>query len=219
MPAEEPLFDVAEIFVSLQGESTYMGLPTFFVRLSGCNLRCKWCDTIYAQKPQNNLLGLSEILIRWQKEGSLKFVQITGGEPLLQENVYLLMKAFLEKGATILLETNGSVSLGRVPKEVVKIMDFKTPSSGMTHHMCYENLAYLTRKDQVKFVIADKEDYNWAKEILARFYLPVYTQVLFSPVWQTVKPQELAEWIIKDRLQVRFQLQLHKVLWGEKRGV
>ncbi|WP_457755797.1 7-carboxy-7-deazaguanine synthase QueE, partial [Thermodesulfatator indicus] len=204
MPERDLILDIAEIFVSLQGESTYVGLPTFFVRLAGCNLQCQWCDTVYAQQPQKNFISLSEILDRWQRGGKLKVVQITGGEPLLQENVYPLMKAFLDKGATVLLETNGSMPLERVPREVVKIMDIKPPSSEMNAYMRFENLAYLDRKDQVKFVIADREDYKWAKNVMTKFYLPVYTQVLFSPVWQRLEPRELAEWIIKDKLPVRF---------------
>ncbi len=218
MPQEKVL-DVSEIFVSLQGEGTLAGIPTFFVRLSGCNLRCNWCDTSYAQKPSKNFISIEEIVRHWEKAGKIPYVQITGGEPLLQENVYDLMDFFLKEGVTLLLETNGSISLRKVPKEVIKILDLKTPSSGMTPYMRYENLAYLGTKDQVKFVIADRVDYEWAKKRMSLYYLPVYTQVLFSPAWGLMNPQELANWIIEERLPVRFQLQLHKILWGEKRGV
>ena len=207
-----------EIFVSLQGEGTHQGFPTFFVRLTGCNLRCHWCDTRYAYH-EGYLMTLEDILFRWQELGRLPVIQITGGEPLLQEGIYQLMEVFLKHGASVLLETNGSLSLKKVPREVIKVMDLKTPSSGMTEHMDWGNLAYLSRRDQVKFVIANHEDYLWAKEVTERFYLPVYTQVIFSPVYGVLKPSLLASWILKDRLKVRFQIQLHKILWGEKRGV
>ncbi len=216
---KEKRLDIAEIFVSLQGEGAHTGLPTFFVRLAGCNLRCQWCDTVYAQKPLNKFFSLSEILKLWEQRGCLPFIQITGGEPLLQEAVYDLMKQFLARGATVLLETNGSLSLKKVPGKVVKIMDIKTPSSGMEKYNNYSNLAYLTLKDQVKFVIADRRDYDWAKETLFRYYLPFYTQVLFSPVYGRLDPRELASWIIRDLLPVRFQIQLHKFLWGNRPGV
>jgi len=196
-----------------------MGLPTFFVRLAGCNLRCSWCDTPYAQKPLQKWLSLGEIFKLWEQYGRLPYIQLTGGEPLLQEDVYDLIDLFLKEKATVLLETNGSLSLKRVPREVVKIMDLKTPSSGMDRFMDYTNLAYLDRKDQVKFVIADRRDYEWAKERVFRYHLTVYTQVLFSPVFGRLDPRELAEWILKDRLLVRFQIQLHKILWGERPGV
>ena len=196
-----------------------MGLPTFFVRLAGCNLRCNWCDTPYAQKPLQKWLSLGEIFKLWEQYGRLPYIQLTGGEPLLQEDVYDLIDLFLKEKATVLLETNGSLSLKRVPREVVKIMDLKTPSSGMDRFMDYANLAHLDRKDQVKFVIADRRDYEWAKERVFRYHLTVYTQVLFSPVFGRLDPRELAEWILKDRLLVRFQIQLHKILWGERPGV
>ncbi len=209
---------VCEIFVSLQGEGTHVGLPCFFVRLSGCNLACSWCDTPYARE-EGRPWSLPEILSRWREEDALPWVQITGGEPLLQEGVYPLMEAFLREGAKVLLETNGSLSLARVPQEVIKIMDLKCPSSGMTKYMRWENLAYLSSRDQIKFVIANRKDYEWAKEIVQKKYLFLYTQVLFSPVFGHLNPKDLAQWILNDRLRVRFQLQLHKILWGEKRGV
>ncbi len=210
---------ISEIFVSLQGEGTHAGLPTFFVRLAGCNLACRWCDTVYARQEKGKTISVEEILKHWQREGCLPWIQITGGEPLLQEGVYPLMKAFLDQNTTVLLETNGSLPLRKVPPEVVKVMDIKCPSSGMSSRMCWENLAHLGVKDQVKFVIANKEDYEWAKEIVKQRYLTYYTQVLFSPVFKALEPAELANWILRDRLPVRFQLQLHKILWGERRGV
>ncbi len=210
---------VCEIFVSLQGEGVHQGLPTFFVRLAGCNLACRWCDSRYAREEPGFDLSIEDILHRWQAEGGLPWVQITGGEPLLQEGVYPLMKRFLREGVTVLLETNGSILLDRVPQGVVKIMDLKTPSSGMSRFMCWENLAYLSSKDQVKFVIADREDYLWAKAAIERHYLPVFTQVLLSPAYGELAPQKLAHWILEDRLPVRLQIQLHKFLWGDRRGV
>ena len=211
--------DVAELFVSLQGEGAHAGLPMFFVRLAGCNLRCRWCDTPYAQRPLKKLLSLSRIISLWEQEGALGYVQITGGEPLLQENVYPLMEIFLKRGAKVLLETNGSLSLEKVPPEVVKVMDLKPPSSGMEEHNLFENLAFLTKKDEVKIVVADKRDYAWAKEIISSYHLPVFTNVLLSPAFGLLEPERLASWILKDRLPVRFQLQLHKVLWGDRPGV
>ena len=211
--------DVAELFVSLQGEGAHAGLPMFFVRLAGCNLRCRWCDTPYAQRPLKKLLSLSRIISLWEEEGALGYVQITGGEPLLQENVYPLMEIFLKRGAKVLLETNGSLSLEKVPPEVVKVMDLKPPSSGMEEHNLFENLAFLTKKDEVKIVVADKRDYAWAKEIISSYHLPVFTNVLLSPAFGLLEPERLASWILKDRLPVRFQLQLHKVLWGDRPGV
>ena len=215
----KPVLDVAELFVSLQGEGAHAGLPMFFVRLAGCNLRCRWCDTPYAQRPLKKFLSLSQILSLWEQEGALGYVQITGGEPLLQENVYPLMESFLEQGVKVLLETNGSLSLERVPPEVIKVMDLKPPSSGMEEHNLFSNLAFLTKKDEVKFVVADEKDYAWAKEIIFSYHLPVFTNVLLSPAFGLLEPQKLASWILKDRLPVRFQLQLHKVLWGDRPGV
>ncbi len=218
MPASSPTIELCETFVSLQGEGAYQGLPMFFVRLAGCNLRCRWCDTTYAHGPGQKV-PLSEIVRRWQEEGRLPWVEITGGEPLLQEGVYALFEAFLRQGVRVLLETNGSLSLARVPREVIKIMDLKTPSSGMTESIYWPNLAYLGARDQVKFVLANREDYLWACAVLKRYQLPVYTQVLMSPVYGALSPQTLAEWILRDRLPVRFQIQLHKFLWGDRRGV
>ncbi len=216
---EEKKLDIAEIFVSLQGEGAHMGLPTFFVRLAGCNLRCRWCDTIYAQKPLQKWHSLEEIFRLWEQYGRLPYIQITGGEPLLQEEVYDLINLFLRERATVLLETNGSLNLKRVPPQVIKIMDLKTPSSGMERFMDYSNLAYLGCKDQIKFVIADRTDYEWAKEQIFKYYLYVYTQVLLSPAYGKLEPRELATWVLKDRLRVRFQIQLHKILWGDRPGV
>ncbi len=191
----------------------------FFIRLAGCNLKCKWCDTIYAQKPLNNFINFQDIINYWEERGKLKYIQITGGEPLIQKNIYYLIEFFLRENCKVLLETNGSISLKFVPREVIKIMDIKTPSSGMSYKTKFKNLAFLTKKDEVKFIIADKNDYNWTKKIIHKYYLPIYTNVLISPAYKLIDPKLLASWIIKDYLPVRFQLQLHKILWGERRGV
>ncbi len=218
MPVSSPKIELCETFVSLQGEGLYQGLPMFFVRLARCNLRCRWCDTTYAYGPGKQV-SLEEILEIWRATGSLSWVEITGGEPLLQEGVYALFEAFLGLGVKVLLETNGSLSLERVPREVVKIMDLKPPSSWMSGFIHWPNLAYLGPRDQVKFVLANREDYLWACQVLRHYQLPVYTQVLMSPVYGELPPQTLAQWILEDHLPVRFQIQLHKFLWGERAGV
>ncbi len=208
---------VAEVFVSLQGEGALAGYPCFFVRLSGCNLRCRWCDTAWAWEGGWEM-PLKEILERWQASG-VSLVEVTGGEPLLQAGVIELMKDFLKAGATVLLETNGSQSLKGVPREVIKIVDFKCPSSGMSAYNRYENLRYLHRPDQIKFVIADREDYLFARKKIVELDLVRVAEVLMSPVWRQMDPVDLARWILEDKLPVRFQIQLHKILWGERAGV
>jgi len=208
----KPFLRVAELFVSLQGEGPAAGYPAFFVRLAGCNLACRWCDTPYARQPEaGKEMALAEILTRFQ-ESRLSQVLITGGEPLLQEGVYVLIEKILSLGGRVFLETNGSLSLKRLPSEVVKVMDLKPPSSGMSQYMLYENLRYLGPKDLVKFVIADEKDYLWAKEKFLRLGLTYFTEVAFSPAWGLMAPEKLAQWILKDRLPVRLQLQLHKLL-------
>ncbi len=208
---------VAEIFYSLQGEGNRAGYPCFFVRLSGCNLRCRWCDTAWAWK-EGRQMDLEAILDEWQQVG-IGLVEITGGEPLIQKGSLDLMEAFLKNGATVLLETNGSQSLKEVPSEVIKILDLKCPSSGMSQHNRYENIGLLGPQDQVKFVIANREDYYFACQVAEELGLFGTLEVIFSPVFKALDPVELAEWILEDKLPVRFQIQLHKILWGEKRGV
>ncbi|MBX6422702.1 radical SAM protein [Thermosulfurimonas sp. F29] len=210
--ATEGVLRVRETFVSLQGEGTAAGRPAFFVRLSGCNLSCRWCDTPESRLPGSGTpLPVNEILERRRRSG-LSEVLITGGEPLLQEAVYTLMEALLAEGVRVYLETNGSLSLRRVPREVIKIVDWKPPSSGMSNRMNPENLRYLRYPDQIKFVIADEEDYLWAKrEVLSRGLFR-FVEVLFSPVWEEMPPEKLARLILADRLPVRLQIQLHKLL-------
>ncbi len=203
---------IAEIFVSLQGEGPTMGCPAFFIRLAGCNLNCRWCDTPQARNPQEGKLYTVSSLLKAYRESGLSQVLITGGEPLLQEGVYPLMEALLRQGARVILETNGSLSLARVPPEVIKVMDLKTPSSGMSDRMCYENLRYLGKNDCLKFVIAGEEDYQWAREKVFSLGLFYFTEVLFSPAWGEMPPQKLAHLILQDGLPVRLQIQLHKFL-------
>ncbi len=211
-PGSRTKLRVYETFVSLQGEGLASGRPAFFVRLSGCNLSCAWCDTRQARAPDSGTpLSIDEILNRFRASG-LKEVLLTGGEPLLQEGIYPLMEALLSEGARVFLETNGSISLSRVPPGVVKIMDLKTPSSGMAERNLYENLRYFRPGDQVKFVIADEEDYLWARERVLSLGLFYFTEVLFSPAWGRMDPGKLARLILSDRLPVRLQLQLHKLL-------
>lgn len=205
---------VCETFYSIQGESTFAGYPCFFIRLSGCNLRCSYCDTTYAYS-EGRILKSEEIL-RQLREYETKLVEVTGGEPLLQSETVPLLKSLADCGYTILLETNGSCSLKGVPPEVIKIMDLKCPSSGMSGYMDCKNLRYLSIQDQVKFVIQDRSDYEWAKEKMIKYYIPVYTQVIFSPVWQKIEARVLAEWLLTDQLPARMQIQLHKYLWPER---
>lgn len=202
---------INEIFYSIQGESTYVGVPCIFIRLSGCNLRCTFCDTTYAYD-EGKMMSVDEVMDKVESYHT-RLVEITGGEPLLQDKIYILIHELIEREYTVLLETNGSITLSKVNGKVIKIMDLKCPSSGMSHKMDFSNIHYINKKDQVKFVIGDRGDYNWAKEIINRYNLLEITQVLMSPVHQTLEPNILARWILDDRLPVRFQIQLHKYIW------
>ncbi len=208
--------EICETFTSLQGEGLHAGLPCFFIRLSGCNLNCSYCDTRYA-RDAGTMKKISDLVSLW-KESRVGLVQVTGGEPLLQEGVYQLMDTLVDAGAQVLLETNGSIPLARVPWQVVKVVDVKTPGSGMAASWHAENLRWLAGYDQVKFVITGRDDYQWACEWVERHHLTTFVNVLFSASWGRLPPEMLASWMVEDRLNVRFQLQLHKVLWGEKTG-
>ena len=162
-------------------------------------------------------MAVRELISLWQESG-LRHVLVTGGEPLIHEGTYVLMDALLKKGATVLLETNGSISLARVNRQIVKVVDWKTPGSGSGSSFLLENLRYIQRRDQIKFVITSEQDYKWAQRLVRKRSLTLFTTVLFSPCHGRVEPDELASWILKDRLEVRLQLQLHKVLWGDQRG-
>ena len=209
---------VNEIFYSIQGESTYAGRPCVFVRLTACNLRCRWCDTEYAFY-EGEALTIEQVL-ELVRAFKCPLVEITGGEPLLQEEVHPLIDRLLLEGYEVLIETGGSLDVGRLDPRVVKILDLKAPGSGMERHNDLDNLRCLDRKDQVKFVVADRRDYEWAKQMMAEHALAEKAQVLFSPVFGELHPKELAEWILADRLPARLQIQLHKVLWDpNRRGV
>jgi 7-carboxy-7-deazaguanine synthase len=210
---------VNEIFFSIQGESTYAGRPCVFVRLAACDLRCGWCDTPYAFH-EGTKTSVADVVARVEAYGC-PLVEITGGEPLLQEDVYPLMDALLALGKTVLLETGGHVDLGRVPAAVVKIVDVKCPGSGEQHRHEWGNMDRLGPADQVKFVLEDRADYEYARDVLARYGLERRSAaVLFSPVHGVLDPRTLAEWVLADRLPVRVQLQLHKYIWdATTRGV
>jgi len=207
---------ITEIFKSIQGESSYAGLPCSFIRTTGCNLRCTWCDTAYAFHGGKEM-SIPEILQAIEPY-RCELVEITGGEPLLQPDVSELSERLLQKDYTILLETSGALDISTVPSEVIKIMDIKCPDSGMMHEMKWENLEKLTPRDEIKFVINGRTDYDWSVKMLYDYHLYRQNLVLFSPVYQKMSPQQLAEWILEDNLPVRFQVQLHKVLWGETPG-
>ncbi len=209
---------VNEIFKSIQGESTYAGIPCVFVRLTGCNLRCAYCDTAYAYDEGSEML-LNEILYKINGY-KCPNVCITGGEPLLQQNVCKLINLLKKDLFKVFVETNGSLNIDLLPKGVIKIMDIKCPGSGMVQEMDWKNFKRLKHKDEVKFVISSKDDYAWAKGITKKYRIVDKATVLFGLVHGKLKPKTLAGWILKDGLDVRLQLQLHKIIWQNNiRGV
>ncbi len=213
---------VNEIFYSIQGESTFAGRPCQFIRLTGCNLRCRNCDTRYAYHAGVEM-SLTQIMGRIRAVGC-PLVEVTGGEPLFQPDTPGLIMTMLDEGFEVLLETNGSLDISVVDARCVRIMDVKCPSSGMADHNRLENLRHLTDRDQIKFVLGDREDYGFAKDFVAGGPLEAFVArggtVLFSVVHGRLSPKDLAGWILEDRLQVRLQVQLHKIIWGaEARGV
>jgi 7-carboxy-7-deazaguanine synthase len=214
----DALLEICELFYSMQGESSYAGYPCFFIRFAGCNLRCTYCDTRYAYEGEHQVYAVSRVLEELQKYPGV-LVEITGGEPLLQQGVYPLMAQLLAAGRTVLLETNGSLGLEAVPRQVVKIMDVKCPGSSMHEKMNFANFNLLDPKDEIKFVISSREDYNWAAGLVGSYNLPDRATVTFSPVTSRLEPARLAAWILDDRLPVRLRLQLHAILWpGRTRG-
>ncbi|MBI3933508.1 MAG: radical SAM protein [Acidobacteria bacterium] len=210
---------VTEIFRSIQGESTYAGLPCIFVRLTGCNLRCVWCDTAYAfygGKPMTveEVLEVVRGFSESDGERRVSLVEITGGEPLLQKEVNPLMERLLADGYRVLVETSGERYIGNLPAEVIRIVDVKCPGSGEGGTFCEDNLAVLNSRDQLKLVLADRGDYEWAREFLMQHRLNERLEaILFTPVFGTLDPKSLAEWILEDGLPVRLGLQLHKFIW------
>ncbi|MCW8905827.1 MAG: 7-carboxy-7-deazaguanine synthase QueE [Sedimenticola sp.] len=207
---------ITEIFHSLQGESDSVGLPTTFVRLTGCPLRCGYCDTAYAFKG-GEWMDLPQIMQRVAGFGA-RYVTVTGGEPLAQEGCHELLGALCDAGYRVSLETSGALDIAPVDPRVVNVMDLKTPASGEMERNLYENIDHLKPRDQVKFVICDEGDYHWSRDQLEKWQLAERCQVLFSPVAGQLEPSQLADWILRDRLPVRFQIQLHKYLWGDVSG-
>jgi 7-carboxy-7-deazaguanine synthase len=208
---------VNETFFSIQGESSFAGLPCFFIRLTGCNLRCSYCDTRYAYE-EGKSMSMEDVLSA-MPPGYTGFVEVTGGEPLLQEECPALVHRLLRKGHTVLVETNGSLDIRCLPDGSVCILDIKCPDSGMSDRMDLENLHRLKSRDEVKFVVQSRSDYLWARELLGQSPQRPAEKVLFSPAHGTCEPSELAEWLLADRLEARIQLPLHRLLWrGIERG-
>jgi 7-carboxy-7-deazaguanine synthase len=207
---------VYEIFHSLQGESSRIGLPTVFVRLTGCPMRCVYCDTEYAFSGGGNMT-FDEIMEKVASYGT-KYVTVTGGEPLAQKACFDLLGQLCDAGYEVSLETGGAIDTTNVDQRVAVILDVKTPGSGEMKRNVWSNLQHLKAKDEVKFVLCDRQDYEWAKQLLAEHGINEKCSVLFSPVYSQVNPTELADWILQDKLPVRMQVQLHKILWGETPG-
>ncbi|MEW5891990.1 MAG: 7-carboxy-7-deazaguanine synthase QueE [Pseudomonadota bacterium] len=212
----EPRLRVTEIFYSIQGETSRVGLPTVFVRLTGCPLRCGYCDTAYAFQG-GEWLSLPEILAAVANYAPRQ-VTVTGGEPLAQRDCPALLTALCDAGYDVSLETSGALDIAPVDKRVARIVDLKTPGSGEAERNFWSNIEQLTPHDEVKFVLVDEADYRWAVEVLRQQRLAERCEVLFSPVFGKLPPRQLAEWILRDRLPVRLQVQLHKILWGEEPG-
>lgn len=212
---------IAELFSSIQGESTYAGRPCFFIRLAGCPYRCSYCDTVFAQS--NDFGKEYEIpeIVNCALKSKLPLVEVTGGEPLAQKNSIFLINALLTAGLEVMLETNGGYDIREVSPKVKRILDCKLPSSNMADKNLYENYKYLTSHDEVKFVVGSREDYEFALGIVRKYSLAEKTpNLLISPVWGTVAFDKMVEWILSDNVPFRFQLQMHKIIWGaDKQGV
>ena len=207
---------INEIFFSLQGESTKVGLPTAFIRLTGCPLRCQYCDTAYAfhDGKKMSIDNIMQTISQYQA----KHVTVTGGEPLAQRSCHNLLTTLCDQGYMVSLETSGAIDIADVDKRVMKIVDIKTPASEEESKNKFENLEHINKNDQLKFVICNQDDYEWSKNKLNELNLADYCEVLFSPEHETQNPTDLANWILEDKLNVRMQLQLHKYLWGNVAG-
>ena len=210
------MLKVYEIFHSLQGESSRTGLPTVFVRLTGCPLRCRYCDTAYAFQGGQNMSD-QQILERVAEYGT-RYVTVTGGEPLAQKGCIPLLIKLCDAGYDVSLETGGALDISAVDPRVSVILDVKTPGSGEVEKNLWQNLDRLKPADEVKFVLCDRADYDWARQVLAEHAISRKCPVLFSPVYSTLNPSDLADWVLQDKLPVRMQVQLHKILWGETPG-
>lgn len=210
------MLKIHEIFHSLQGESTRVGLPTVFVRLTGCPLRCGYCDTAYAFQGGENM-SLEQILEKVASFGA-KYVTVTGGEPLAQKECIPLLEKLCDAGYSVSLETSGAMDTSKVDARVSVILDIKAPGSGEEKKNLWSNLDRLKSTDEVKFVLCGREDYDWARQVLAERGIAAKCTVLFSPVYSQLNPTDLADWVLQDRLPVRMQVQLHKILWGETPG-
>ena len=209
---------INEIFKSIQGETSYAGLPCAFVRVTGCNLRCNYCDTTYAYE-EGKEMSLSTIL-ECIARLKTKIVCVTGGEPLSNNDTPLLLEELLVKNYTVLVETNGSYDIRTIPQEIIKIMDIKCPDSNMSHLMNWQNIKYLTKFDEVKFVLSSRKDYDWTKAVIYKYNLSELANILIGTVFGAISPKMVVQWILEDNLDVRFQLQLHKYIWEpHTRGV
>lgn len=220
MGLENKKLRISEMFSSIQGETTLVGLPTYFVRLTGCPLRCVWCDSEYAFSGGKNI-SLADIIINIQQSGH-KYVTVTGGEPLAQKNSIELMRSLLSEGYCVSLETSGALSVVDVPKGIIKIIDVKCPDSGESEKNLIENFKYLQEGDQIKFVIGSRNDYEWAIDFYQKWSDDLIvikeSDVLFSPVFNVMSPDKLISWMLADKLNFRFQLQAHKFIWGDVPG-
>ena len=214
--ANQERLKLTEIFLSVQGEARTVGWPTVFIRLTGCPLRCQYCDTAYSFYG-GDWWNIDDILVEVAKHG-VRHVCVTGGEPLSQKRCILLLKKLCDAGYEVSLETSGAIDISEVDSRVSRVVDLKTPGSKEQHRNRLENIPLLTKHDQVKFVICNPIDYQWAKSMLTEHQLSDRCEVLFSPSYSEIKPRDLAEWLLADKLPVRFQMQLHKQLWGEETG-
>jgi 7-carboxy-7-deazaguanine synthase len=208
---------IFEIFHSLQGETSRIGLPTVFVRLTGCPMRCTYCDTEYAFSGGGNM-QITDILQKVAEFGT-QYVTVTGGEPLAQKECYALLATLCDAGYSVSLETGGAMDIAVVDKRVSVILDIKTPGSNEEKNMLWGNIAHVKNTDEIKFVLCNRADYDWAKAKIIELNLAEKCPILFSPSFHELKADELAGWVLADKLPVRMQIQLHKILWGEKQGV
>lgn len=203
---------VCEIFTSIQGESRFAGMLCTFIRMSGCNLRCSYCDTKYAYNEGEELS--EDNIVNKVKNTGIQLVEITGGEPLLQKGVGSLIRKLLNEGFAVLVETNGSLPINDIDKRSVVILDIKTPGSGMTHRMDFSNIDYIKKDDEIKFVLTNRRDYEWTKNIISKHDLTKKCHLLLSPAYGVLAPKELIEWMLEDRIHARLNLQIHKYIFG-----